>query len=205
MIGLYYTKCKHTPMINFVDALVNDNLQALYRWPFGYFFFKRKVKDAWDNLFTEYTDLIENDSISISFSLIKDIHYMHNKLFIINTCVFALRMKYNEKVIYILKKMGFNLKFTRESYLKDCNSVISRAKSIVADLANKEKEYSGMKKNSSVSEQNYIDMVYAISKSAGHRLSVREITVSEFCAAYNSYVREAKEMESQRNRRKSNG
>lgn len=183
---LYYTKCKDLPMDIFVDVLVNDNIKALavLWWP------KRLLRKVWDNIFSEYSTLIDGEQASVSLSLIKDINYMRNKLYIIHVAVYALKLKYSERACNILRSQGYDFKFREDTYLQDCERVLKRSKTILADAIRKEKEYEKLGTGKTLVEQDYIDMCYAISKHSSMHLSIRKITVSEFCAAYNAYSKD---------------
>jgi len=189
---LVYKKCNELPLYIFIEVLVNGSVEHLVKNDiFLKIFSKKQLQNIWDEIFAEYQILMDDKNANISFELYRDIHVFHNKITIINALVFLLRQSYSPGAIELLRGEGFNFKFTKETYLDDCNKVISRAKSIVMQIIEKEYEYNELRKNNDneIKETDYTDLLFEISKTAGHRLSAREITVTEFVSAYNSYKR----------------
>lgn len=190
---LLYKKCNELPLFLFIDILLTGNVKQLVRsQSLAIIFSKKELSNIWDDIFSEYNLLIDDKSVNLSFELFKDINVFHNKITIINSLVFLLRQTYSPSSIELLREHGFNFSFTKETYLDDCNKVISRAKSIVMQLIEKEHQYEELRKNNEgeIKESDYTDLLFEISKIAGHRISAREITVTEFVSAYNSYKRE---------------
>lgn len=190
---LVYKKCNELPLYIFIQVLLTGQVELLLKSDLVKpLFTKKALQDIWDNIFSEYTLLMDDKNANVSFELFRDINVFHNKITIINAFVFSLRQEYNIIAIESLREYGFNFKFTKETYLNDCNGVIERSKNIVMQLIEKEHEYNDLKKNrdNEIKETDYTDLLFEISKSAGHRLSAREITVIEFISAYNSFKRE---------------
>lgn len=176
----------------FIDILINDRYYLLFRFfrlP-NYFF-----KKTWDRIFDEYTSLIKTDDSNASFELMKDITFLRNKIYIIEVAVYALRLKYNEKAASLLRRLGYDFKYREDTYIQDCERVLKRSKSLVAELKKKEGEFSKMKRSGSVSESDFNDILFSISKYSGVLMSPKHITVAEFCSAYNQYYKHVKSSE----------
>lgn len=193
----FYTKCSTLPMPVFIGVVVHGDFKSLCKYFFLKLLLKSKAQEIWESIFEEYTDLMKSNQTNITFQLVRDVHFMWNKINMIEKTVDSLKLRYNEKLFDILRDMGYCFAFTRESYIGDLKKVITRTKGIVHQLALANQELAGLDKgDDTVKESDYFDMCYAISKGL---ISLNKITVSEFCAAYNAHKREM-ELTNVRNR-----
>lgn len=181
-----YTSCNELPLGIFLDILYNGSIQKLKKSRFSRVS-KKKLKNAWATIYDEYSDLSKSESTQAFFQLLKQKTTLQNKLFITQLCIDSLKVNYSRELVNVLRKLGHNFKFTRESLTSDLKKVVAKSKPLVIRLKKLEENIAPYLSAEDLSRSDFEDILVSLSKFQGYRLNKSEITVTEFVNILNNY------------------
>ncbi len=120
------------PLLNFIKILTKGDFRQLYSDKDNWLM-KPDLESIWDDIFMEYTELSSDTQSTHIFGLIKDIHYLKNKIDLIDLIIDTLTrvndLSQFQQMIKDLKSLaGVYLPFTEESLLKDLLTTKNKAK-----------------------------------------------------------------------------
>jgi len=180
-----FRRCSETPLDIFIDCFVNKNLMRLVK--FGKASAKQ-INEAWEDLFTDYCELLRLPQYTRMVSLTKEIGSLQSKMLCINLCIRVLSLRYSYKCVQVLKRFGYNYKFSitdPEGYRKDLETVIKKSKSSELALDRALNEYKALfqkSSNEAPSQDVFQNNLIELSKFMGFRINPKEITVAEYVA-----------------------
>lgn len=187
-----YQSCVDLPLFNFIKIVVYDHLEWLYVEPKSIWLVDYpKIAAVWEKVFDEYSKLSKNTTSSQVLSLYREISFLNNKLFLIQSLVDYLSKYRSEEMILLLKSQGFHYTYSPETIDNDLKLTISSAKTLVIRLKQSESDLNDHQgEEESASEQDYIQLLTELGKYQGSRLDPKEISVSEFVAIMNRFKRD---------------
>src|SRR5699024_10870961 len=100
--------------------------------------------ENWQTLFEEYQSLSKDNKSTIFLSLLKDITFNENQIYLTQVLLYSLSVNYNDEVAEQLRTPRF--KFTRESYKRDIELTLSGLKSQSIKLKEKKDKLSQLSK-----------------------------------------------------------
>lgn len=188
-----YHRCSETPLDVFIDCFVNKNLMRLVKFGKAN---AKQVNEAWEELFTDYCEILGSPQYSRMVALIKDIGGLQSKMLAINLALRVLSVRYSYKCVQVLRKFGYNYKFSisdPDAYFKDLETVQKKSKSSELALDRALLEYKALFEKSEgeaptyeVFQKNLVEL----SKYMGFRINPKEVTVSEYVAIIKRRERE---------------
>jgi hypothetical protein len=199
----YYQSISDTPLKNFIDVAVNNNIYALI--------ISGKPTDtellnAWSNIYTEYTDNIGNGEHKLYTSVFSEVMYLTAKYKNILVLIEALqnsnkfRIFHTEAYQTLNKLVGSNFPFSaqdcdaNEEYLKKC---LNRSKGLKIRLDLQGVKLDSLKEKSTgepVTKKYFTSILNTLSQFAGFHID-DNITVESYCdwvQRFNSYCEKLK-------------
>jgi hypothetical protein len=156
---------------------------------------QEQLTDAWDNIFTEYSDICPTTNSTYIVQITREIKHLETKIAIIQAIIDRFKISYMPELVLILNEYGFYYDFTPETMLSDLQSVIAECSMFVVQKGVKEgelKRFFEGQKGEWASENDYDETLSELSKFQGYHLKSKELTVSEFCAIFNRFKRQNK-------------
>lgn len=151
------------------------------------------LNKAWVDIYMEYADAIDS---SLGISLVENLETEHLrfKTVSVQTAVKVLSYRYDEALIKVLQDFGYKFKFDfsdKDAYMKDLSRVISRSKSWVLRL--REREGSAQEKSGGkMTYKLFSKALFALSKFAGYEIKAKDISAYDFATRYGEMVRISK-------------
>lgn len=183
---MIYKNCSELPLDIFLNILYTDNVSKLKKSPL-FFVSKKKLKKVWGDIYDEYSDLSKSEGTTAFFQLLKQKTTLQNKIFITQTCIDSLKENYSEELVKVLKKLGYNFKFTRETLASDLKKVVAKSKPLLIRLKKLEENITPYLNAEDLKKSDFEDILVSLSKFQGYRLDKKQITVSEFVNILNNY------------------
>lgn len=151
---------------------------------------------AWDNISDEYANAINTGKSKSVFEAYKKVVRLQAQVKMIDACLYYLEHGYDEEIAQILADAGYHHiqpNDDREAYLKSINRVRTQAKTLVVVLNQAVAHYKLLSPDNEMkverSYQDFMDELAILSKHQGYALRAKEITVLEYCAVVNAYIR----------------
>lgn len=183
---MIYTSCSEIPLNVFLDILYTGSIKKLKKRRF-LFVSKKKLERAWGKIYDEYSDLSKSEGTQAFFQLLKQKTTLQNKIFITQVCIDSLKTNYSSELANVLKKLGYNFKFTRESLESDLKKVVAKSKPLVIRLKKLEENIAPYLGAEDLKQSDFEDILVSLSKFQGYRLDKNHITVIEFVNILNNY------------------
>lgn len=196
----YYKSCSELPLYNFIKILVFNDL--------SYLIIKGKPRNLhalWNDIFEEYVKLTGDEKQSELLMLYKETAFLSNKIFLVQSIVYSLRIQYSKELQDMLIKQGFRIDLNVKdlsSYQKKLDNVLTQLKKVQSDLDRRKEEIKKHDTGEKVSESYYDEVLSELSKFQGYRLNSKEISVSEFVSIrnrYNKYVKDQLKKQQKKN------
>lgn len=188
MIGVIYKSCHDLPLSVFIKIMTTGDAKYLIKR--GYFT-KKYVSNAWDNISQEYIELSGNKTQKVILSMVKDISQLKGKLFIVQAIVDRLSVSYDPDLVRMLISLGFNNRYNpenKESYIQDLKRTITKAKSMLVQISEKEKSLSAIQSgNEKSTASDYENYIAQLSKYQGYFIDPKNTTVAQFIAIVNRH------------------
>jgi hypothetical protein len=183
-----YENCKELSLYRFIKIYETDDL--------GYLIIKgyptiEQLKATWEKIYAEYSSLIKDSHQGYLLSAMKEVAFLGNKLYLIETIVNQLYIAKSDILIGQLRDMGLRIddnEFGSSRYYQSLQSVITQAKRYIVQMQMRRKELENLKKDSGDKEEGEYDMMLTeLSKFQGYRIIPEQTSVSEFCAILNRF------------------
>lgn len=150
--------------------------------------------ETWQNIYTEYNNLMQGDSYNEVFELTKEVSLLKMKIEVTDSIVKFLQYDYDHQLVSILKSMGLRPNLSPDDsgsiLLEKLQSIITRAKSWVTQLDIKTDELlKALGKNANAEKNTgrvyYDDLILSLSRFLQYQISIKEMTVAQFCRGIN--------------------
>ncbi len=180
-----FHRCSELPLSVFITCTVDKDYKGLIKYGHAS---QQQLNHAWEQLYSEYSDISGGDSYKLLMQLSKDIGYLESKLLCIGLCLKVLSHRPDEKCIKILYNYGYRLIWDMsqpELYAKNLDSVATRSGAIQLAVAQKRLELSkkqGRLQGKEITRETFSKILASLSKHMGFRIDPAETTVSEFVA-----------------------
>ncbi|MDR2653170.1 MAG: hypothetical protein LBC68_12825 [Prevotellaceae bacterium] len=168
-------KCSEVTLDEFIDCLVNNNLKRLIKTDEAT---ETELQQAWEKLYTEYSELSGNKQHKYYFTLYKSVYSMRLKMHIANLLLQGPELNLDD-----LYSLG---------YAGDVKSIIARLKFETIDLQTKEKELKKLtdKQTGTVKESDFDDWIISVGKYLGYQIKRKEMLLSEFLSANKAMIKD---------------
>jgi len=200
-----YHRCSDTPLSVFIEVLLTGNLNVLVRSgkpsPL-------EISNAWENLFSEYCELVKAPRYVQVLSLSKEIGALTSKLLTVRACISILAYRHSAKAVYILESFGYRGDFDRSDMnrlAKVLEGINTRSKGIEIALAQKKAEYDRLIKAGSpgeLSREKFASVLLDLSKFMGYQVRADQVTVLEYAALLKKYEQWVEAMTKAQQRKK---
>jgi len=185
-----YRHCFDTPLSVFIEVLITGDLNLLIKSgkPSSL-----EISNAWENLFSEYCELVRAPRYVQVLNLSKEIGALTSKLLTIRACLSILAYRHSAKAVYILESFGYKANWSREDMnqlAKELESISTRSKSIEIALAQKKAEYDKLINEGSKNEltrEKFASVLLDLSKFMGFQVKAEQVTVLEYTAMLKKY------------------
>lgn len=198
-----YRHCSELPLAIFIDCICNMKLDRLIRSGKASY---SELTAAWEQIYSEYCDLMNTHEYRLYMLLAKEIGHLKSKMLAVACCVDALRIRYSEKSVTMLRQYGYAYQFDykdRDAYQADIDRVVTRSKAMNIAYKIKKKEMEELEKDSEpLREQDFTDMITHLSKFIGYRIDPQVTTVSEFASIRKAHENEIKALKKQNEKSK---
>lgn len=185
-----FTNCSDLPLLNFIKILTKGDLRQLYSDKDNWLM-KPDLEAIWDDIFMEYTELSNDTQNTHIFNLIKDIHFLKNKIDLIDLIIDTLTRvddlsKFQPMIKDLKSLAGVYLPFTEGSLLKDLITTKNKAKSYLMKYKELILEYKSLAEveQAKATEMDYMEQVSFLKSSDGLGVSfdIKNISVMEYIA-----------------------
>lgn len=152
---------------------------------------KGQVGKAWDDIFTDYCDLIGDKK---NLECAKELSYLECKLRTISYCLYLLKITYSQKCVDIIHDYHYPQKFNYEDqvqYHKDIAAVQMAMGSVKIAIRAAAQEYKDQQTTGKkLSEDDFGELLTVLGKNNNTRYPAQNTTVAEFAYAYKSFKKE---------------
>jgi len=185
---IHYKSCSEIPLYNFIKVLSTKDFKYLVISGKP-----KKLGQVWEKILNEYIELTGNEKQTQMLAVMKEVAFLGNKIFLIKSIEYSLRVQYSEDLVGQLKKNGFNISLdvkNYEQYNKQLDLLLTRLKSTISIYESKAQELKDMqeiKESDRDLESQYTGWLADLSKFQGYRLDPKEITVTEFASILDSF------------------
>lgn len=188
--GTCYTSCNDLTLYLFIQVLTTGEQRWLTKSGKPT---KEQLKSAWDQIFSQYTEVSESKQTNYLLSLLREYYSIPNKIQIIQTIVDNLSKRYDPDLIAKLRLLGFRHPYTEESYMRDLKITVTQAKGLILKYRTLYDDLQKIQSDDSKADPNDYDLILSeLSKYQGYRLDPKIITVAEFCAIVKRFKQENK-------------
>jgi hypothetical protein len=152
---------------------------------------KESIETAWDDLFTEYCDLIGNKQ---NLEAAANWSYLEGKLRTLQHCLYLLNITYSAKCVEVIHSFGYRRKFNyqdQESYRADIRAVGLGLGSVKIAIKLAAQEYKDQQvTGKKLTEDDIMELLSVLGKQNNHPMHVNTTTVAEFAYAYKIFKKE---------------
>jgi hypothetical protein len=186
-----YTSINDTPLDVFIDCLIDGKLERLIKTGNCEY---EKLKNIFEDIFTEHCEKTNTQKFKEHFELTREAGILHSQILIINTCISALSLCYNENLVKVLKSIGFDYEFKEGSLIEDLKSVLRIKKAYDIELEMLNAKMAKLNENDFKITREYFDkLLISLWKwKGGEIIRASQITVNEFDTLCNVYFEEIK-------------
>lgn len=174
-------------MDKFIDCLVDKDFSVLGKGS------EYELSAAWMDIYNEFSSLRQSAESTQLFELMKEIFSLEQKIKIIEKCVEILWITYSRDIANELKMMGFNIRLDwsdKPVYFKELNSIVSKTKTTVLKLEQKQKELNKLtekQKGIGYSRKDFISINTNLARFMNFHINNAIITVADWCDMLNKY------------------
>lgn len=191
---MFHQSCKTLPYGIFIRIIVDGDLFLLSISG------KPKLQDleqAWEEILTEYSELIITDKSSNITSLFNKICFYNWKRDNLELLLKFLRREYDKDVAEWVCNLGYDLITDTDDRLKQIDAIEMEAKNLVVLLNQCHNEYNLLYKKPDEDGYKKTEMDYEVELSVlsrfyGSRIDKNKFTVFEVCAVINDLIKEQK-------------
>jgi hypothetical protein len=188
MKTVLYLSCSELPFDRFLTALIEKNYTALIKKPGLFSISKEKLIEHWFEIYSEYCDLAESEASKAYLNMIKRKLFLETKVALCEALISSLMLGYNYETTQALKKLGFNFKLSKMSYMADLKKVIAKAKPMVLEIGKIKKELEPyLTEETPASKTDFLALLVILSKHQGYHLDAKKITVEEYILTLKAY------------------
>lgn len=177
----------------FIDCLIDKDYKGLVKSGTAT---ESDILQAWESVFNEYIEKSGTKNYFRILSLYRIIGKNKTKLLQIKSYLYILRHRHNENCIKNLKDLGYKFEYSAESIESDLNKIESNIKTIIIENLKKEKELSELQneyKGKEIDKEYFTNQLMILWKwKGGEIIRANNITVSEYLALLNLYIKEQK-------------
>lgn len=158
----------------------------------------------WEDLFSEYISKANIAQADGVLSLMKRYYGLQTRISVVDEVVGSLRQKHNEELVGILRSLGFRYKYDpySDSYKKELNLTISRAKTWLVELEKTGKSLEKIKRSSERSVKSGIEKaLVGLGNFLGRRIDPKTETMAEYIELVKTYESAIKDGERRQNKR----
>ncbi|MDR1347349.1 MAG: hypothetical protein LBJ63_02815 [Prevotellaceae bacterium] len=168
-------KCSEVTIDEFIDCMINGNLKRLLRSGEAD---EIMLQEAWECLYSEYSELSGNRQHKYYFALYKSVYAMKLKMHIAQLILTDPQINLDD-----LHALG---------YKGDVKSIVARLKFETVELQTKEKELKKItdKETGTIKESDFDDWIVSVGKYLGYQIKRKEMILSEFLAANKAMTKE---------------
>lgn len=180
-----YNSIHNLPLHNFIEIAVTNDLKGLVIEGNP-----DNLDEVWENIFNEYSEAVQDGSVSNALRLAIQISFLTNRLSQIQQAVSYLNIRRCDAIIECLKNdYGFRLQYI--DLRKDLERTIVLCKSDEVKLAKAIKEYESLteKTEQSVSRSDFTSNLVSLSKYLGFMPNKMSITVGEYVEMLKDFKR----------------
>lgn len=188
--SVLFTSCSDLPLDRFLSIMYDQsaaNLKFLIKKEGLRKTSEKTLKETWDSIYEEYTEMNSSEGNTAFFQLLKQKTILQNKIAIAQCCIDGLSSGYSLELVNVLKKMGYNFKFSKETYKKDLIKVVAKSKPWVLQLQKLNKSIAPYLEGEQLKMSDFDDILVTLSKFQGYRITKESVTVSEFVKILNNY------------------
>lgn len=155
--------------------------------------FCEEKPDWFEQVYYDYLGSRMNAESKYLLELLRDVTYLENKIYVIDTCVEWLRMVYSEDMVIILKQNGITGRFdhnNKDQYQVDLKTATTTNKKNMSQLRVKKREleqYQSRLSGNEIKREDFTSTSVELSKFMGFRVDFEVISVYEFCVMCNKY------------------
>lgn len=177
----------------FIDCLIDKDYKGLVKHGTAT---EIDILQAWESVFNEYVEKSGTKNYFRILSLYRIIGKNNCKLLQIKSYLYILRQRHNGNCIKNLKDLGYKFEYSDESIESDLNKIESNIKTIMIENLKKEKELSELQseyKGKEIDKDYFTNQLMILWKwKGGEIIRSNNITVSEYLALLNLYIKEQK-------------
>lgn len=190
-----YVNLNDLPLDCFIDCIIDKDYQRLIKTGTAT---ENELLNAWENLFIEYCEKTDTVDYKTKFKLQKELGENQSKLLAINSCLFALTIRYSQFFIDVLINLGYKYEFNysnQDDFLNDLEKVSSNKKSIEFNILSLNKKLDEIlikeSKQPPISRQYFDDFLTVLAKwKQVVVIRATEITVTDFLSMSKLYSTE---------------
>jgi hypothetical protein len=101
----------------------------------------------------------------------------------------SISKRYNEESLQVLKRLGFEFPFTKKSYIKDLNKVLTLIKSDQLQLVSVETQLKPFMKDVKINRSDILDLLILLSKHNGYAIKEEDTTLQSYISHLNAFKR----------------
>ena len=179
------------PLDRFIKIIITGNARHLVK--FGYAT-KRSLKDTWDSVFSEYMELLKDNSHKHTLNIVREYNVLSGKIEIVQAVVDTLSIIRHDGLINVLRKMGFRYRFTEASMNTDLMAVVAKAKTWAMRVRSLGEEINKRSlEKSDITSNDFDDILIEISAFQGYQIDPKKTTVSEYVSLINRFKKHAED------------
>jgi hypothetical protein len=155
-----------------------------------------ELVSAWNTIADEYAEAIKTGKSKSVFEAYKKVVRLEAQIKMIDACLYYLTQYYDEEIATILSENGYHFiapNDDTEVYLREINIVRTQAKTLIVILNQAVAHYRLLSPDNELkferSYQDFLNELAVLSEHQGYALRPKEITVAEYCAVVNSFIR----------------
>lgn len=187
-----YDKCDICPLSVYIDVVCNDNLKALVikgHIP------EKELNKVRTMLTIEFSELSGSSHITSTINIIRQIYLRNVQIDGLKIAAMLIQAGHYEQVIEYLKPLHIKLNNPNDD--KEIDRVIKQVegkiKGKIVSIRELQKRYDALTAitdSGKPKEENYTEMLIALSKYVGFHLKKEELTLSEFAFFLKSFNKE---------------
>lgn len=175
---------------NFIQCLIKSDLKYLKKQK-G-FIKQSKLKEHWENIFSQYMNDSGDTSQIFLLSAIKEYTVLANKIKLVDGSLELLCLGFNKNIAENLKNMGFVVTDNDDydKYIKSLKMTQTKAKSMVMRANKLKSEIDGFQENSGsseIKESDFNEILLVLSKNQGYQITSKTITLVDFITLIKIY------------------
>jgi len=114
---------------------------------------------------------------------------LQSKIYVTQLLVESISKRYNEASLQVLKRLGFEFPFTKKSYIKDLNKVLTLIKSDQLQLVSVETQLKPFMKDVKINRSDILDLLILLSKHNGYAIKEEDTTLQSYISHLNAFKR----------------